>query len=284
MALSVAAALPSLSRLALAQSGQVNVYNWDTYIGETTLDDFTEATGIGVRYDLYANNDELFAKMREGNPGYDVIFPTNDYVERMIAADVTRMMQHSIENGVPFSMGNLQIHAERVYNVHPVPAHEATVPGAELQTRLLLARVAVVEVDRDGRVDSGGTAEHAVMDIYRVDADTYVKLAAGESVGGDATQWGGLGAGELPQAIVIPSLLRDNLRAKTKAQLLEIRDDPERHSAVRDAKEALARAIMDDRIYSTIDQRLREKGVRITLLSETQFWKLASPALRRSRA
>jgi spermidine/putrescine transport system substrate-binding protein len=94
-ALSVAAALPPLSRLALAQSGQVNIYNWDTYIGETTLDDFTDATGIAVRYDLFASNDELFAKLREGNPGYDVIFPSNDYVERMITADMLLPLDHA---------------------------------------------------------------------------------------------------------------------------------------------------------------------------------------------
>lgn len=93
-ALSVGAALPALGRPGRAQSGQVNVYNWDTYIGETTLEDFTDATGIAVRYDLYANNDELFAKLREGNPGYDVIFPTNDYVERMIVADMLLPLDH----------------------------------------------------------------------------------------------------------------------------------------------------------------------------------------------
>lgn len=85
-AMAVAAAAGALPRLALAQDRQVNVYNWDTYIGETTLDDFTAATGIAVRYDLFASNDELFAKLREGNPGYDVIFPSNNYVERMIVA------------------------------------------------------------------------------------------------------------------------------------------------------------------------------------------------------
>ena len=94
-AISVAAALPSLGRFARAQSNQVNVYNWDTYIGETTLEDFTDATGIAVRYDLYASNDELFAKLREGNPGYDVIFPTNDYVERMIIAQMLLPLDHS---------------------------------------------------------------------------------------------------------------------------------------------------------------------------------------------
>ena len=95
----VAAALPALGRAGFAQAGQVNVYNWDTYIGETTLQEFTETTGIAVRYDLYASNDELFAKLREGNPGYDVIFPTSDYVERMIVADMLLPLDHTkIEN------------------------------------------------------------------------------------------------------------------------------------------------------------------------------------------
>jgi spermidine/putrescine transport system substrate-binding protein len=94
-ALTVAAAVPIMGRVGFGQSAQVNVYNWDTYIGETTLEDFTDATGIAVRYDLYASNDELFAKLRGGNPGYDVIFPTNDYVERMIAADMLLPLDHS---------------------------------------------------------------------------------------------------------------------------------------------------------------------------------------------
>ncbi|MGH6901396.1 MAG: spermidine/putrescine ABC transporter substrate-binding protein, partial [Geminicoccaceae bacterium] len=41
-ALTVAAAVPILGRVGFGQSGQVHVYNWDTYIGETTLDDFTD--------------------------------------------------------------------------------------------------------------------------------------------------------------------------------------------------------------------------------------------------
>jgi spermidine/putrescine transport system substrate-binding protein len=74
---------------------RLNFYNWDTYIGETTLDDFREASGITVQMDLYADNDELFAKLRAGNPGYDVIVPTNDYVERMIAANMLMPLDHS---------------------------------------------------------------------------------------------------------------------------------------------------------------------------------------------
>ncbi|MFQ5773396.1 MAG: PotD/PotF family extracellular solute-binding protein [Kiloniellaceae bacterium] len=78
-----------------AEEAKLNFYNWDTYIGETTLDDFKDAAGIEVTMDLYADNDELFAKLKEGNPGYDVIVPTNDYVERMITAEMLVPLDHS---------------------------------------------------------------------------------------------------------------------------------------------------------------------------------------------
>lgn len=85
----------SMPKGALADAGKVNFYNWDTYIGETTLEDFTEATGIEIQMDLYADNDELFAKLRNGNPGYDVVVPTNDTVEKMIAAGLLQKLDHS---------------------------------------------------------------------------------------------------------------------------------------------------------------------------------------------
>ncbi len=92
--LAVAAVMPALSKVSFAEGGEVNVYNWDTYIGETTVDDFTAATGTEVRYDLFASNDELFAKLREGNPGYDVIFPSSDWAERMVVAEMLLPLDH----------------------------------------------------------------------------------------------------------------------------------------------------------------------------------------------
>ncbi|MDH3316407.1 MAG: spermidine/putrescine ABC transporter substrate-binding protein [Gammaproteobacteria bacterium] len=78
-----------------AEEKKLNFYNWDTYIGETTLADFEKASGIEVKMDLFADNDELFAKLKEGNPGYDLIVPTNDYVERMIVANMLVPIDHS---------------------------------------------------------------------------------------------------------------------------------------------------------------------------------------------
>ncbi|QPC44425.1 extracellular solute-binding protein [Kaustia mangrovi] len=91
----VAAGVTFMPRSGLsAEEAKLNFYNWDTYIGPDTLSDFREATGIDVTMDLFADNDELFAKLKEGNPGYDVIVPTNDYVERMITAGMLEPLDH----------------------------------------------------------------------------------------------------------------------------------------------------------------------------------------------
>ena len=93
---SLAAGLTILPRFSMAEEEKkLNFYNWDTYIGENTLADFNEATGIEVRLDLFADNDELFAKLKGGNPGYDVIVPTNDNLERMIKANMIMPLDHA---------------------------------------------------------------------------------------------------------------------------------------------------------------------------------------------
>jgi spermidine/putrescine transport system substrate-binding protein len=80
---------------ASGEEPKLNFYNWDTYIGETTLDDFKQAAGIEVNMSLFATNDELFAKLRAGNPGFDVIVPSNDFVERMVKADMLMPLDHA---------------------------------------------------------------------------------------------------------------------------------------------------------------------------------------------
>ncbi|WP_395647019.1 PotD/PotF family extracellular solute-binding protein [Terricaulis sp.] len=74
---------------------RVNFHNWTTYIGETTLADFRQATGIPVHDTYFASNDELFAQLRAGNPGYDVIVPSNEYVTRMAQAQMLQELDKS---------------------------------------------------------------------------------------------------------------------------------------------------------------------------------------------
>jgi spermidine/putrescine transport system substrate-binding protein len=70
------------------EEAKLNLYNWDTYTGKTTLADFKAATGIQVKMSLFATNDELFSKLKAGNPGFDVIVPSNEFVTRMRISDM----------------------------------------------------------------------------------------------------------------------------------------------------------------------------------------------------
>lgn len=78
-----------------SEGNKLAFYNWDTYIGENTLADFKAASGVEVNMTLFANNDELFAKFRAGNPGFDVIMPSNEYVARMIEAKMLTPLDHA---------------------------------------------------------------------------------------------------------------------------------------------------------------------------------------------
>jgi spermidine/putrescine transport system substrate-binding protein len=90
------AALAFMPRGAMAaEEKKLTFYNYDTYIGEHSLADFTAATGVEVKMDLFADGDELFTKLKAGNPGYDVIVPTNDKVERMVKANMLMPLDHS---------------------------------------------------------------------------------------------------------------------------------------------------------------------------------------------
>ena len=74
---------------------KLNFYNWDTYVGKTTLDDFKKATGVEVNMSLFSTNDELFAKLKAGNPGFDVIVPSNEFVTQMTEAGMLMELDHS---------------------------------------------------------------------------------------------------------------------------------------------------------------------------------------------
>lgn len=72
------------------QDIEINVYNWGEYLsdGEDGLMDinseFTKLTGIKVNYLNYETNEAMYAKIKSGANSYDVIFPSDYMVSRLI--------------------------------------------------------------------------------------------------------------------------------------------------------------------------------------------------------
>ncbi|WP_353227899.1 spermidine/putrescine ABC transporter substrate-binding protein [Novosphingobium sp.] len=93
--ISFAGGLGSLGGCHRAAGSQINFYNWDTYVGKNTLAGFEAASGTHVKMSLFASNDELFAKLRGGNPGYDVIVPSHDFLQRMAKAGMLMSLDHA---------------------------------------------------------------------------------------------------------------------------------------------------------------------------------------------
>jgi spermidine/putrescine transport system substrate-binding protein len=64
----------------------LSFYNWTTYVAEDTISNFRELCGVTVIETTFGGNEELLARMRAGNPGYDIIVPS-DYAVAVMAAE-----------------------------------------------------------------------------------------------------------------------------------------------------------------------------------------------------
>lgn len=108
-------------------TASINVYNWGEYISdgsEGTLDvnkAFTEATGIKVNYTTYASNEDMYAKLKSGATGYDVIIPSDYMIKRLIDED---MLQKIDFDNVP----NYKYIDENFKGLYYDPIDEYTIP------------------------------------------------------------------------------------------------------------------------------------------------------------
>lgn len=71
----------------------LNVYNWGEYISEGDEGGlyvekaFEELTGIKVNYSTYETNEFLYSKLTAGGANYDLIFPSDYMIQRLIDED-----------------------------------------------------------------------------------------------------------------------------------------------------------------------------------------------------
>lgn len=78
---------------------ELNWYTWGNYVSDDVLARFTELCGVTVKVDVYSSNEEMEAKFKAGgNPGYDLITPSDYMVAKMIAADLLEKLDF---NNIP---------------------------------------------------------------------------------------------------------------------------------------------------------------------------------------
>lgn len=71
-----------------SQQESLNVYNWGDYIDESVNAQFTKETGIKVNYKTFATNEDMYVDIEAGGSSYDVAFPSDYMIEKMINNDL----------------------------------------------------------------------------------------------------------------------------------------------------------------------------------------------------
>jgi len=75
---------------------RLNVYNWSDYVAPDTIPNFSREFGVNVRYGTYENIPEMLAKVMSGNSGWDVIFPSAEFIQPMREMGLLRPLDHAL--------------------------------------------------------------------------------------------------------------------------------------------------------------------------------------------
>ncbi len=73
---------------------RLNVFNWSSYVAPETIPNFEKEFGVRVRYAVYESNEEMLARVMSGNSGWDVVFPTNYFIEPMRETGLLARLDH----------------------------------------------------------------------------------------------------------------------------------------------------------------------------------------------
>lgn len=71
------------------------LYNWTYYTPDDVIAQFEKEFNCTVKVDSYASNEEMYAKLRAGAKGYDIVVPSQDYTSIMIAQGMLRELDQS---------------------------------------------------------------------------------------------------------------------------------------------------------------------------------------------
>ena len=111
--------------LALAGCGDsenvIRIFNWGNYMDESIFAEFTEQTGIRVNVTHFASNEEMYTRVTSGGSTFDLLFPSDYMIERMIREGLLYQLDFS-------NIPNFRYIDERFLNLAYDPDNLYSVP------------------------------------------------------------------------------------------------------------------------------------------------------------
>lgn len=100
----------------------LNIYNWEDYIDESVLAEFEkEYPDIKINYERFVTNEDMYNKVTKGNAEYDLLFPSDYMIEKMIQENL--LAEIDFDN-IP----NYQYIDEKFKNLDYDPQNQYSVP------------------------------------------------------------------------------------------------------------------------------------------------------------
>jgi len=124
---SLTVSVSAKTNLAALKGTTLNVYNWGEYISNGSNGSmdvnkaFTARYGIKVVYDTFENNEVMYSKIKGGGVNYDVLFPSDYMVARMISENMLQKLDFS-------NIPNYKYTDKKYLNLSYDPKNEYSVP------------------------------------------------------------------------------------------------------------------------------------------------------------
>ncbi len=74
---------------------ELHIYNWSDYFAEDTIRAFEKQYNCRVVYDVFESNEAMYAKLKAGASGYDVVFPSSYQAYMMHNEGMLETLDHS---------------------------------------------------------------------------------------------------------------------------------------------------------------------------------------------
>ncbi len=86
--LALTSILASTLSIPIAAAEKLNIYTWAESIDPVLIEQFQQQTGIEITLDSYTSNEDLLARLKSGTSDYDLVFPSQHFVQIMIQEDL----------------------------------------------------------------------------------------------------------------------------------------------------------------------------------------------------
>lgn len=106
-----------------SQTAELNILNWGDYIDPELIERFEQETGIHVNYTTMTSNEEMIIKLRSSDCVYDLCFPSDYILEKLIGEDLLAPLNY---DNIP----NAKNIGQRYYDISDAfdPGNKYSVP------------------------------------------------------------------------------------------------------------------------------------------------------------